>query len=138
MTITKVSYGKTYNLGNYCSHRIDLEASIDEGEDIQYVLSSLKQQCDLFHTTNVPTSEIPHLYQETTQGITHYTQPHDGITQDQTIPQPKKLSQKELITQEVTNAKTLKALSEWKLLADKYPDLKELYDNQLQKLTNGL
>lgn len=28
MTITKVSYGKTYPLGNYSSERIDLEATI--------------------------------------------------------------------------------------------------------------
>lgn len=31
MTITKVSYGKTYPLGNYSSERIDLEASVEDG-----------------------------------------------------------------------------------------------------------
>jgi len=33
MKITKVNYGKTYSLGNYCSERIDLEASIDETQE---------------------------------------------------------------------------------------------------------
>lgn len=59
MNITKVNYGKTFSLGNYCSERIDLEASIDEGEDIELVFAQLKKQVSDIHKFN-----NPHLYQE--------------------------------------------------------------------------
>jgi len=58
MVITKVSYGKTYPLGNYSSERIDLEASIDNIETVEEVLQELRDKCDSIHKTN-----NPHLYQ---------------------------------------------------------------------------
>lgn len=59
MTITKVSYGRTYSLGNYNSERIDLEASVTDSEHIEDVVKELKEMCDTYHKTN-----NPHLYQE--------------------------------------------------------------------------
>lgn len=34
MEIKTISYGKTFNDGNYESSRIDMTASVDEGEDV--------------------------------------------------------------------------------------------------------
>ncbi len=58
MQITKVQYGKTYSLGNYCSERIDLEATIDN-ETTEEAIQALRNQCDTIHKKN-----NPHLYQE--------------------------------------------------------------------------
>ncbi len=139
MKITKASYGRTYSLGSFQSERIDLEATIDEGEDIQFVVCNLKHECDQIHQKN-----NPHLYQEQETTIPiddKYKQFRDTpisehLEKQRKTIESKKLSQKELITQEIYNAKTLKALSEWKLLSDKYPDLKEIYQNKLNQLTN--
>ena len=40
--ITSVSYGRTINMGNYESVRIDLTACVPEGEDWHEVLEDLK------------------------------------------------------------------------------------------------
>ena len=40
--ITKVSYGRTINMGNYESVRIDLTADVPLGEDHQDVIEELK------------------------------------------------------------------------------------------------
>lgn len=41
MKITQVSYGRTFNTGNYTSERIDLVAEVDEGEDWRAVQLAL-------------------------------------------------------------------------------------------------
>lgn len=40
--ITSVSYGKTINMGNYESVRLDLTARVDDGESWKDVLDELK------------------------------------------------------------------------------------------------
>jgi hypothetical protein len=42
MKITTISYGKTFNLKNYESQRIDMTAQLDEGEDEQIAVLQLK------------------------------------------------------------------------------------------------
>lgn len=41
MQVKRISYGRTYNLGNYQSERIDIEAAVDKDEqavvDILYI-----------------------------------------------------------------------------------------------------
>jgi hypothetical protein len=43
MTITKVAYGKTINIGNYESIRIDLEATVEGQEHYHDNLLKLKK-----------------------------------------------------------------------------------------------
>lgn len=42
MKVKTIAYGKTFNLGNYESQRIDMTAELDEGEDEQLALLRLK------------------------------------------------------------------------------------------------
>ncbi len=42
MRIKTIAYGKTFNLGNYESQRIDMTADLDEGEDEHAALLRLK------------------------------------------------------------------------------------------------
>jgi hypothetical protein len=41
MKVIEVSYGRTFNTGNYESLRVDMKASVDEGEDCQVVAGKL-------------------------------------------------------------------------------------------------
>jgi hypothetical protein len=43
-TITQVAYGRTINVGNYESVRIDLTARVTEDEEWQQVLAALKEK----------------------------------------------------------------------------------------------
>jgi hypothetical protein len=38
-----VKYGRTYNMGNYQSERIDLEADLDDGDDAEAALQVLQE-----------------------------------------------------------------------------------------------
>lgn len=42
MRVKTIAYGKTFNLGNYESQRIDMTAELEEGEDEQVALMRLK------------------------------------------------------------------------------------------------
>ncbi len=42
MEIIKVKYGRTINLGNYESTRIDAEADVEKGDEATNVLDSLR------------------------------------------------------------------------------------------------
>lgn len=43
-TITTISYGKTFSLGNYQTERIDLAATLDAGEDPVEAVLRLRAQ----------------------------------------------------------------------------------------------
>lgn len=42
MRVKTIAYGKTFNLGQYQSERIDMTADLEEGEDEQVALLRLK------------------------------------------------------------------------------------------------
>jgi predicted RNase H-like HicB family nuclease len=147
MVITKVSYGKTYSLGNYCSERIDLEASVTDGEHIEDVVKQLKDMCDTYHKTN-----NPHLYQEQGQyyntpqliknetGIERvYSHTGDTFIQE-TYPSENTLipqTQEQKFLQLISLATSTKELSMYEKTANnpKYSNLKAAYDQKYSQLT---
>lgn len=143
MKITIVKFGKTYSLGNYCSERIDLEASIDEThESVTDAVFQLREYCDQLHKKN-----NPHLYQE--QGTVvvssqweekYHTQEQPTVTTYSTQPIENQLTQEQKIHNLITQSTSIPELEQYKLLSNnkKYQSLKEAYDNQYEKLTNGL
>jgi len=42
MKLTKVSYGKTFNIGNYQSERVEMEVEIEETDALCEVFAALK------------------------------------------------------------------------------------------------
>ena len=117
MKITKVQYGKTYSLGNYCSERIDLEASVDEEEEtVTGVIADLKKMCDAEHKAN-----NPHLYQE--EPIVKTTQQRELI-----VPLPQQYDTKYL---RIMGCKTIEELEAIEDITD---DLKLVYDSKKKKL----
>jgi hypothetical protein len=119
MKITTVSYQRTYNLGSYNSEKIGLEASIDEGEDIQFVVCNLKHDCDEIHKKNNPQlyQEQTPIQRETIHAAPYNTYPPEGITQPE-----EKISaadeENNLITS-IESAQNEQELIQYKLLAAK-------------------
>ena len=50
MKVTIVRFGRTYNLGNYESVRVDLEAQLDENEPIELALDTLAIAARIYET----------------------------------------------------------------------------------------
>ncbi len=42
--VIEVTYGRTFNLGNYESLRVEMRASVDEGEDPKEVAAKLQTE----------------------------------------------------------------------------------------------
>ena len=134
MKITTVSYQKTYPTGQYANEKIGMEATIDEDkESCIEALNQLRHYCDGIHRQN-----NPHLHQEQTNYV---PDTNVGNISQQPEPQPiitKKLSQQELLVQQIEDATTLKALKWLEKPSQKYPETKELYDlkySQLEAIT---
>jgi hypothetical protein len=45
LKVTKVSYGRTYNTGNYTSERIEFEAEVSPSDNLQEVVNQLDTLC---------------------------------------------------------------------------------------------
>jgi len=43
MQYNRVTYGRTYNTGNYSSERIDIQAEVEEGDDPEAILNVLRE-----------------------------------------------------------------------------------------------
>ena len=147
MTITKVSYGKTYPLGNYSSERIDLEATLHEGEEIKMAVEALKIMCDVMHKENNPhlyqeQDTIQHEYHNVKAPIQQIIQPSEHFIKDYVsvknveIP-PQLLTQEQKFLQLISLATSTKELSMYEKTANnhKYPQLKAAYDQKYSQLT---
>ena len=134
MKIDRVIFQKTYNLGNYNSEKIGMEASIGENESPEEAIKILKELCDTIHRNNNPQLykeqqeyEIPFMNKEEVFG-----QLENLTLTPNTL--PKKLSQEELISSEILKCTTLKQLNEWEILSRKFEDTKKLFIEKKQQL----
>ena len=133
MKIEKVSYGKTYSLGNYCSERIDLEASIDEDkESCIEAVNQLRHYCDGIHKQN-----NPKLYQEQETTIPNNQCIKGSITpydKEGNLLHPLPEKTPEQAAQELIETATPSNIKWFKHLPEKYPQLKQLYQQKLKEL----
>lgn len=118
MTIDRIKYGKTYNLGSYSSERVDLECTLDTDDDMEEAFKILKEHCDSIHKKN-----NPQLYQEQERHIVSQwaTQPHQETTLTCLPPQPEKISpeqETEALILAISEA-TIEELPQYQLLAAK-------------------
>lgn len=128
MKITTVSYSKKFPYAPYLNFDIGFEAELDETDNPIKVLDTLKQLAENYYKSQSILPQEQNYVPDTNVGNILQEPESQSIT-------PPKLSQKELITQEISNAKTPKQLQEWKLLSDKYPDLKQIFEEKLNELT---
>lgn len=128
MKTTKVTYLKTFPLGQFINEKIGIEIELNEGDDIQSALAFARSECELNHKAN-----NAHLYKD--QETMAEQEPVVIWGEPLRKTEPQKLSQKELIISEINKCQSQKQLKEWNLLASKYPETKELYDLKLKQLS---
>jgi len=58
MHITTVNYQETFNLGNYCSQRIGVEVTLNEGEDAKQALETARLLVHEYHSQTTPEQEM--------------------------------------------------------------------------------
>lgn len=123
MKITTISYQRVYPIGSYATHRIGLEASLDEGDTPAFELANLKKMVQDIHAETV--SQLD-LY----RGITTQIIPPEQTQIDQTIAVVN--LEFEAIRAELEGIE-FKEDAE-KLILDKYPNWKLAVD--IKKLIN--
>ena len=133
MHISKVSYQKTFNLGNYCSEKIGVELDINPTEDAKEALNTAKALVHEFYMEGVPTIPFPETHSIVADNA---VVPIVDIKADE--PPPTKLTKEEQQRKYLTDCTTIEELNTFKLLVKNNPHLQECFDNHLNKLTNGL
>lgn len=140
MKITTVNYQKVFPLGQYINERIGVEIQVDPDESEVEALRQAKRIVEQFHKDN-----NPQLYTETPSNSLHWdvlsiqqiTKTENSDYLDiKTPPKPKPHSTIEAINT-CTNLKTLQEFDLIvKNMSNKYPEIKEAYDNKLKELSN--
>ena len=130
MTITTVSYQKTYNLGNYSSERIGVEVSINEGENAMEALDTAKKLCQEFHEKNNP--EPP---QSSVVSV-----PFEEIAAIQPPKIDKKTAkeqQEQKLIDDINSCTELKVLESYRLIAKSNKKLQTTYDYRLKLIQDA-
>ena len=133
MTITTVSYQKTYNLGNYSSERIGVEVSINEGENAMEALDTAKKLCQEFHEKNNPE---PFVSGETIIQPAS-TEPIPEIKVDKRTAKERQIQNYINLINASTEIEKPMGIKGYEAIAQSNPQLKEAYDNKLKQLQNG-
>lgn len=137
-----IRYSKKFPYAPYLNEDIGFEMTIGEHENPLEKMEELRQMAKQFHKKN-----NPHLYQE--QGTVvvssqweekYHTQEQPTVTTYSTQPIDNQLTQEQKIHNLITQSTSILELEQYKLLSNnkKYPSLKEVWDKQYEKLTNGL
>jgi hypothetical protein len=114
MTIDRISYQKTFNLGNYSSERIGVDMVLNEGEDAKFALSECKKLVEEYHRESE--AEYPH-----------------QCIEERIIPVNK--STAEHLADEINSCKEVKVLESYKLIVKNDSGLQLLYDSKHKSLT---
>ena len=111
MTITKVSYSRTYPI-DLIWEKIFVEASLSEGENVRDALYECKRTVESFH--------------------------YESTKADQKREEELKIKNIEpaigLTTEEIYSCTTVEVLKAYKLIVKSKPELQKAYDEQLKKL----
>lgn len=62
MRVDRINYQKTFNLGNYTSERIGMEAELEAGDDAEFQLANLKKAVEDLHKSSNPGLYVETIY----------------------------------------------------------------------------
>jgi len=134
MKIDKISYQKTFNLGNYSSERIGVDILLNEGEDAKEALATAKQLVTEYHKEN-----NPQIYEEQHPLYNNIVEVMNAVESDVRTfnkkSDPPKLSQEETIIRDIHTCTELKTLQAYKLIAKNNPTIQEHYTAKLSELS---
>lgn len=130
MQITTINYTKTFNLGSYQSEKIGVEISLNEGEDAKEALNTAKNLVHEYYMEGQPPQQF------VTQGADNPPVKEVQVDKEPETKLTKEERQKEMIMActEIEGKDGLKSFA--KLVAS-YPYLQPVYDETMQKLTDG-
>lgn len=129
MRVDRINYQKTFNLGNYTSERVGLEAELESGDDAQLCILELKKQVELIAKVNNPNIGEPVTYS-------------DGLTKEQRInmetwkPTPPPVIDRKAIDEleiKIDNVANVPELMYYEPHAIKY-GVKDMWDKKLIEL----
>ena len=126
MHIEKVSYQKTFNLGNYSSERIGVEFVLNQGESADKALDVARQLVHEYHVKYQVKINPDYQY------LLNGTDSEPPFVEEDKSPVSIVDNAKNFIDS-CTSVKELKA---WELMSNTKPELKEYYNNKLNELTN--
>lgn len=118
MMIERVSYQKTFNLGNYSSERIGVDIVLNEGEDAKLALSEASKLVHEYHKESAaqnPTQSTVDIVPE--------------IRLD-------KQSLASSLIRDINSCTELKVLESYRLIVKGKPELQTAYDTKLNQLKN--
>lgn len=118
MHIDKISYQKTFNLGNYSSERIGVDIVLNEGEDAKLSLSEA--------------SKLVHEYHKESLSL-NPPQSSDTLVPDIHLD---KATLANSLVRDINSCTELKVLESYKIIVKGKPDLQDAYDTKLKELKN--
>ncbi len=122
MIVERITFRRTYNLGNYNSEAIGVDYLLNEGESIQDAINEARKQADINHK-----AINAHLYAEmpVEQPIIVETKEDKPV-----------LSELEQMLHDIGTCTDLKVLDIYKFLSRKYPEATTAYRKKLIELNN--
>lgn len=111
MFIEKVSYQKTFNLGNYTSERIGVEICLNAGEDAKAALDTAKELVESYHKENIPNVE-------------------------ESVIEVDKPSNEKGVAEAIKSCSTIDELYTWELYVRSKPQYDEVFKKRLVELSN--
>lgn len=126
MTIEKINYQKTFNLGNYSSERIGVDINLTKGDDPIKALDEAKKLVEQYHKENNPV-----LYGEYSNPVVH---PATLTSQPIEVKQNEPRNRLGQIIDDINSCSDVKILESYKLIAKNNPVLQVAYDQKLKQL----
>lgn len=134
MKVKTISYAKVFPIAAYVNEKIGVEVELDETDGYEETFLQAKQLVEKFHKDNNP--------QPDTQGsegrggfgnaldLPMFQQPIQSVD----ISKEREWDGKEYILEGINKSETINLLKTWQLLAKKFPETEQAYENKLQSL----
>ena len=122
MQISKVTYKKTYNLGNFSSERIGVEIEINAGEDAKNALDVAKSLVEEYHKQSSAEYPMPHIEEIEIPIISKATK--ELLKDNLQIREP-------TLEEQIMSCEEIKVLESYKFIAKKDPQLQLAYDKKM-------
>jgi len=129
MHIQTINYTRTFNLGNYSSEKIGVEFALNKGESATKALDAARELVEEYHAENVKRQK--ELYDESIRDGLYSAL---GIKKEEIIPTQSKQTLADKTKSFIDACKTKEELKAWELMCKSNAELKEYYNNKLQKL----
>lgn len=129
MITDRIKYGRSFQVGLSIWERIDMEATIEQGDDLEKCFSELKNQVETTHK-----KLNPHLYPKGNEAI---IESFGDVPQVQVSPKENAINSQ---IEAISGCSSLKSLEIFKKLVDRTNDerLTSAYNKKLNELRYGI